>query len=239
MRIIEQPDTFYTVNEKPILIGRKKDCDIVLPDKTVSRRHAEVYVKDGMFHLHNLSQTNAIIVYPVYDLDTDEERPLKPGDYFYLGPKRLRLLSSDERHIHKLSTPVGKYLFNGQQPLIIGRKHDCDIVLNNTLISRHHARLFEKDGKLWIRNLSQTMPIRVYTGHKLPQGKATHLKFGDFFKVGYTRIRTQPQETQGKSDALTLSKHDSVRCSGCHHIISASLKDCAWCGLSLAGAITL
>jgi len=240
MRVLHQtqPHTLYTVGNKPILIGRRQDCDIVLQDKTVSRRHAEVFVKDGMFHLHNLSQTNVIIVYPVFELASNEECPLNPGDYFYLGPKRLRLLLSDERHVHKIASPAGKYMFNGQQPLIIGRQGDCDIVLNNTLVSRHHARLFERDGDLWIHNLSQTMPIHVYAGHKLPQGKATHLKFGDFFKVGYTRIRTQASENDTKREIPSLIRYDSVRCSGCHHTISASLKDCPWCGLSLAGAIT-
>jgi pSer/pThr/pTyr-binding forkhead associated (FHA) protein len=44
--------------DKKILVGRSQDCDICLPDSTVSRRHAEIYYDGGRWQINDLASGN-------------------------------------------------------------------------------------------------------------------------------------------------------------------------------------
>lgn len=46
-----------------------------------------------------------------------------------------------------------KWLLHPQQELVIGRDGECDIVLDNRLVSRMHARIYWQDGDFFIRDL--------------------------------------------------------------------------------------
>ncbi|MFO0679900.1 MAG: sigma 54-interacting transcriptional regulator [Polyangiaceae bacterium] len=41
-----------------VVVGRESECDIVLPDPSISRRHASFHVKDGSVRLEDLGSTN-------------------------------------------------------------------------------------------------------------------------------------------------------------------------------------
>jgi hypothetical protein len=45
-------------NDRPLLIGRGRACDLVLRNPTVSRRHAELVREDGRWKLRDLGSTN-------------------------------------------------------------------------------------------------------------------------------------------------------------------------------------
>jgi hypothetical protein len=46
------------LSDRPIVLGRQPDCDVVLDDSNVSRRHAEIVVRDGEVVLSDLGSTN-------------------------------------------------------------------------------------------------------------------------------------------------------------------------------------
>lgn len=47
-----------------------------------------------------------------------------------------------------------KWLLQQHSRLIIGRQDDCDIALDNRLVSRNHAEIYWQDGDFFIRDLS-------------------------------------------------------------------------------------
>lgn len=53
-----QPARHISANGAPIRIGRAPDCEIVLRDSRVSRRHARVTARDGVLVLTDLGSTN-------------------------------------------------------------------------------------------------------------------------------------------------------------------------------------
>ncbi len=64
-------------------IGRSRDCDIVLSDPNVSRRHAEVRpTADGGFTVADLGSTNGV---RVNGRPVSGAQPLRPGDRVELG----------------------------------------------------------------------------------------------------------------------------------------------------------
>jgi predicted component of type VI protein secretion system len=65
-------------------IGRSRDCDVVLEDRNVSRRHAEIRREpDGGWTVHDLGSTNGVRVNGRPVGGAGEE--LQPGDAIELG----------------------------------------------------------------------------------------------------------------------------------------------------------
>ena len=74
-------------------IGRFPDCDIVLADASVSRRHAELMFRDGAFQLRDTSTAGTFANgVPVEDVVS-----LSSGDVIQIGPYKLKLDVQRER----------------------------------------------------------------------------------------------------------------------------------------------
>ncbi|GMU91973.1 MAG: hypothetical protein AMXMBFR4_10310 [Candidatus Hydrogenedentota bacterium] len=52
----------YHVNSDGLVIGRASECDVVLPDSLVSRRHARVWLEKGQLKVEDLGSRNGIVV---------------------------------------------------------------------------------------------------------------------------------------------------------------------------------
>jgi serine phosphatase RsbU (regulator of sigma subunit)/pSer/pThr/pTyr-binding forkhead associated (FHA) protein len=70
---------FIELREGPMVIGRSPECDIVLNNQGVSRRHAEVKSRGGNFLLSDLHSRNKTKVND-RDLDPGEDLELRNGD---------------------------------------------------------------------------------------------------------------------------------------------------------------
>jgi hypothetical protein len=78
------------IGEEPIAIGRLPDCDIVLNDPNVSRRHAEVRRRGNDFVVVDLGSTNGTKV----NGDGVKQRRLADGDEISVGNTTLRFQAS-------------------------------------------------------------------------------------------------------------------------------------------------
>jgi predicted component of type VI protein secretion system len=80
----------YTVRSTDeVAIGRRDECEVVLPFATISRRHALIYAQGTTFYVRNLSQTNTVRINNETRLSYDQAMPLKSGDVVRLGPVEL------------------------------------------------------------------------------------------------------------------------------------------------------
>jgi hypothetical protein len=70
---------------EPFVIGRSRECDLVLDDPNVSRRHAELRREDDGWAVHDLGSTNGIKV----NGRRSRGARLNPGDEITLGISRL------------------------------------------------------------------------------------------------------------------------------------------------------
>jgi hypothetical protein len=78
------------VGEDPVTIGRLPECDVVLNDKNVSRRHAEVRKEGDAFVVVDLGSTNGTKVNGA----GVQQRPLADGDEITVGASTLRFEAS-------------------------------------------------------------------------------------------------------------------------------------------------
>lgn len=63
----------------------------------------------------------------------------------------------------------------------IGRAPGCAIVLNGDYVSAHHARLFERDGRVWVEDLGSTNGT-LLNGRRVR--RAVAMRAGDRLKIG-------------------------------------------------------
>jgi len=72
-------------NERSLVIGRSRGCDLRLPDSDTSRRHAEIYKDADGYVLRDLGSTNGTFV---NDRQIQEHR-LEPGDRVLIGGSEM------------------------------------------------------------------------------------------------------------------------------------------------------
>jgi FHA domain len=77
----------WTGGPGELLIGRHYECDVVLSNCTVSRRHARLVHRDGTWILQDLESTNGTTVNAIRVGRCE----LRPGDLVTLGSERLRI----------------------------------------------------------------------------------------------------------------------------------------------------
>ena len=71
-----------------VVLGRSRDCDVVLAAAEVSRRHAEIYAAaDGSWSIRDLGSTNGV---RVNGQSLANSQPLRDGDLIELGDVPLR-----------------------------------------------------------------------------------------------------------------------------------------------------
>jgi hypothetical protein len=78
--------TRVELDARTVVLGRAKDCDVVLDDPSVSRRHAEVRLKDDGHWVVDLGSTNGTEV----NGQRVQEARLDAGDVITIGQTELR-----------------------------------------------------------------------------------------------------------------------------------------------------
>jgi len=71
---------------KPVVVGRRPDCDLVLADPSVSRQHARFYSREGRWWVADLGSAGGTWV---NDQRLEGERALAPDDRIVVGRSRL------------------------------------------------------------------------------------------------------------------------------------------------------
>jgi pSer/pThr/pTyr-binding forkhead associated (FHA) protein len=79
-----------------------------------------------------------------------------------------------------------------QPALVLGRQKDCECVINDPLLSRHHCRVSVDDkGDYWIEDLSSTNSTFLNSRKLQEKGR---LQYGDRIVIGNTILRFYLEE---------------------------------------------
>ena len=84
-----------TVNKPQFVIGRLPECNLRIESKALSRRHAQIDVKDGAVTVKDLGSTNGTFV---NGQKVTEEVELKNGQILRIGPLEATVQISAEMH---------------------------------------------------------------------------------------------------------------------------------------------
>lgn len=188
-------------------IGRATSNDIVVLDRHVSRQHAVITYRDGVFMISDLGSVNGSYV---NDKRIEQPFPLFAGDTIRLYVPTLRFMSANADDITNAkkagmlitaATRTGKgqlTITTGAQegqviPLIlnevtIGRATSnatWDIGLQDPSVSRPHARLRLDDATWMVCDLDSSNGTRI-NDNPLEPGEWYSLDDGDIIGFGYT-----------------------------------------------------
>ena len=145
-----------TLTNELAVIGRGRDCDIILLDERVSRQHAEIHFDGDAYLVSDLGSFNGTILNGEMLGDT---RPLGDGDQLQIGPVILKFALAtalDETPRSTLVVPESNlqaFLITHEgtrfeltkEKNTIGRGQGWDICLNDRAVSRPHAEIIRQE----------------------------------------------------------------------------------------------
>ncbi|MEZ6187905.1 MAG: FHA domain-containing protein [Planctomycetota bacterium] len=182
-----------------LFVGRAQSCEVVIPCKSVSKRHARFVRQDDQVVIEDLGSRNGIRVNGVQV----ESAYLEPGDLIQVGRATLRLKG---RGLVASGEETGFELVDGADDALkprlvlvddlssswdlsesstIGCRSENSIQLEGLGVSRFHAEVV-KQGDSWvIKDLGATNGVSV-NGEKVD---SAILESGDEILIGQTRMR--------------------------------------------------
>ncbi len=142
------------------VVGRFRECDIILPSENVSRRHARLVVEHDALFVEDMGSANGTFV----NGERIRERvALGDGAVVRIGDFTLRVKAPGGIGARRVAYPrligrnlsVADQVFEVNRPtLVVGRGRDAGITLPDPSVSRVHARLIcQPDGHLLVEDM--------------------------------------------------------------------------------------
>lgn len=166
----------YRINAgNRIIIGRSnEDGQLPIEHPSLSRKHLAVTASENGVLVEDLGSTNGtwmngskLVVGRSYSFTEKDVLVLTPDGSVSIsfGDQAIRS-GSDQKSVAKGNSLDIRAVLSKKQEVLIGRNPNCDLVLEDTMVSRNHARLFQKDGKVWIEDLNSSNGVFV-NGRKI------------------------------------------------------------------------
>ncbi|MBR4219785.1 MAG: FHA domain-containing protein [Victivallales bacterium] len=184
-----------------ITIGRAQDSTWCIPatDRAASNKHAAIVKKRGSLVVVDRGSRNGIY----FQGAKVPEHKLAAGDQVGIGDCRLYAEMPEvgagkgpEREFNQLEQLNGEKkgtIYKLDKPSVrIGSASDCEIILNDSVVSHFHASVEQKnDGSSWIRDLGSRNGTQVngtpLSGSANDSGRL--LKDGDVITISYIELK--------------------------------------------------
>jgi len=118
------------------------------------------------------------------------------------------------------------------QTMCIGRRSDCDIVLQAPTVSRQHAFINTENNVFVVRNFSRTNAVHINEREQLAPDEQRVLQPGDTLRVGPVQFQVTIV-----SAPLPVLK---ILCATCGRTVDYNPESyCPWCGTALSAGSTI
>jgi pSer/pThr/pTyr-binding forkhead associated (FHA) protein len=240
----------FTFREGSFLIGRAEACDIVLrPSKSVSRKHARLFVENDRCFIEDLGSSNGVIVdghRVLTQRDLGNASQIQIGDFYLFVERQQSQMPAEQRVLQTLFIPnddkehyklvrindhfAGEEFVLSETHNTIGRTDENFILLSDTSISRKHAVIRRQGDRYRVEDLESSNGTRV-NGKEVR--KPTVLKRGDRVEFGNVEFVFVDGTTQVDPRSYAGSSGPS------RTVIVASLIAFLLIGVSIGGVIVL
>lgn len=199
---------FVLTEGATVQIGRNPDNDVSIPERHVSRHHAVISYRHGLFLISDLGSANGVFV---NDQKINDPFPLAHGDVIRLFVPTMRysavVTAEEEENAIKTGTIIRPRLGGGRPILQItsgaqegleipimkeeisfGRatsSANWDIILQDQAVSRPHARMELKDDEWYLTDLNSANGTLV-NGNPIREPKV--LQDGSVIVMGETTM---------------------------------------------------
>ncbi|QCX38343.1 FHA domain-containing protein [Aureibaculum algae] len=192
--------TIALAENQKLLIGRKKHgADIEIDDPSVGRKHATIENKAGKIYIKDLEslngtyvndkriESNKLIEVSLKDkikvVSESIEITLKKNTL--TKDKSEKISKKDDKNVELNDATGLKQKITSKGFFNIGRLSENDIVLDDRVVSRKHAKISFENGNFWIENLR--LKNKTYlNGHEVKE--KTRLRDTDVITISFYSI---------------------------------------------------
>ena len=189
-----------------VTVGRGEDCDVVLEDPRLSHRHVRISVQAGAWVVEDTGSRNGSWINGRKLRQEPVAGPMElrlgdphEGVVLSLEPEDVRTDAGRLRHSafspSRRAAPAGRTAAS----ISIGRARDNDIVLNDVLVSRHHARVDSTAAGRRVVDLGSRNRTLV---NGVPIGETRPVSDGDRITIGGTEFRLECGELRPTAVAV-------------------------------------
>jgi ABC transport system ATP-binding/permease protein len=195
INISNQQKAFSVKENEVLAIGRNPSGnEVLINDIAISRYHAKIEIKNQQIYISDLGSSNGTFI------NAERIAPHQPklinisDQIYFANPNHWLKISNDtsapsikSKHTEqnsKLEKSLAELLQN-KSSITIGRSANNDLVLNDNIVSRQHAKVYFTNGKYWVEDLKSTNGTFV-NGKKTHQ--ATQLQEQDELIIGLHRF---------------------------------------------------
>ncbi|MCB0036372.1 MAG: FHA domain-containing protein, partial [Anaerolineales bacterium] len=189
---------------RELIVGRQQGSDIMLdsPERYVSKRHCAIQLRDKDVYIRDLNSTNGTFL-GAQKLSAMESHLWPSDTEINLGAFKLsiQLQSQTDRNLATDSLSDEETLIQGRftlyceegipskviignNPIILGRVPGCDMVLNNSRVSKRHCRIERQGSIIMVTDLNSTngtfMDTRRLPANNPIQWNGEALRIGSF-----------------------------------------------------------
>lgn len=214
----------YEVPDRGAVLGRDTDCDVVLSDGVVSRKHARLYATGGRWFIEDLETRNGTWVNGLREF----RRPLNDGDQIELGPFIITYRQDELELVPGTNPSITPFRQSGFQtpmrPLVYEAKKDPDST--QRLDPKTMARLREEARALMGPHLLQVgspsipHPLRR-TDNVLGSAPEAHVRVPDMGRDEAALVEVMPS---GSFRLRKLGWFTTVRVNG-NKVSDVALED--------------
>lgn len=146
-----------------VILGRSvEDSQLHFDFPALSRKHIQLIATKEALFVEDLGSLNGSFINAI-PVPPKHRLPLKENDLLTLTTSQIvKISQSQEILLNDQEKQLDiKQLLNKKNELVIGRSPECDIELQDMLVSRKHARIFNIGHEMWIEDLNSANGIYV------------------------------------------------------------------------------
>ncbi|MBK6734073.1 MAG: FHA domain-containing protein [bacterium] len=188
-----------------LTIGREPPADLIVPYPDVSARHAEIWTEDGRLLVLDLGSKNGT---QVNGVPATSPLEIPTGSNLTLGSYRIppATIAAWTQQLAMPKAGVDSTAFTATVPtdgeVLLGRAPECDVVVDDPLVSWHHARIVARGGAWEVHDLGSSNGTFV-NGDPIRQAV---IGAADELALGPVRIRLS-----GRAGDAIRPHHSAVR----------------------------
>lgn len=184
-----------------ITLGRSSDCDVVIDESVISRRHAELRRRPDGWEISDSGSLNGL----TFGGEKVQSHQLKDGDVISISDtvKLSYSVSAAAGPAGADGTIVQTLPLRDQTELSIGRDLTNEVRLDHPAVSRHHARIARSGDGYTIEDLGSSNGTFV-NGERLAAHEPRQLGRGDAVRIGPVRFTLEMEGIQQVDESRYL-----------------------------------
>ena len=194
------------------IIGRAMDSDILVIGDQISRRHVQLFLREGSVSIMDMGSSSGTQVEGV-PLDPKQKTPLNTGQVFTLGNYSIRVESSKKEIQFCLAWRQGEGAWQQfslvKEETVIGRDAESSIQLSSANVSRRHAVVVEEGSSYFLIDSGSSNGV-YKNGQRLNAEEKYPLKPGESFLINEF-IFVLKREGEIEPDETASSETDSSK----------------------------